>query len=225
MERGAPVQHAPFRLLRTSVVGTTILGLAAGAHLLAGGSLPGAPIMAAILALHIMVATFATTFRLSLPAMTALLGAGQVVLHHAFTALSHTMPMAAGPGMGQAAHHLGGHAAAHTDAHMAQLLAQAAPLAVNTGEAVAHTPLSGAMLAAHVAASLLTAAVLAHGENALWALAGWLRPLCRSAAVVRILPAQQPALALLPSPLPHLPWRNAPPDTRRGPPQLRTHFS
>lgn len=223
------MQHAPFRLLRTSVVGATILGLAAGAHLLAGGSLPGAPIMAAILALHIMVATFATTFRLSLPAMTALLGAGQVVLHHAFTALSHGMPVAAGPGMGhaagQAAHHLGGHAAAHTDAHMAQLLAQAAPLAIHTGEAVGHTSLSGAMLAAHVAASLLTAAVLAHGENALWALAGWLRPLWRGSAVVRILPAQQPALALLPRPLPRLPWRNAPPDTRRGPPQLRMHLS
>ena len=53
------MSHSPFRLLRTSVVGATILGLAASAHLLGGGTLPAPPIMAAILALHLLCSSIA----------------------------------------------------------------------------------------------------------------------------------------------------------------------
>lgn len=210
------MQQAPFRLLRASVVGASFLGLAAGAHLMAGGSLPAAPIMTAILALHILMASFVTKFRLSLPAMTALLAASQVVLHHAFAFLSHEVPAAAALG----ASHLVGHAA-HGDAHLASLLAQAAPLSAHAGEAGGHGAMSATMAAAHLLASLLSAVLLASGEQALWGLAGWLRPLCRSAAVVRVLPPQGPGSTPTPIPLPRLPWRNAPPDTRRGPPVPR----
>lgn len=210
------MHHAPFRLLRTSTLGAAVLGLAAGAHLIAGGALPNALILTTILALHIMVTTFVTKFRLSPPTLMAMLATSQVVLHQAFTALSPGGPAAAGlPAVGHAA----GHTASHTDAYMASALAQVAPLSAHAGEATSHAAMSGTMLAAHVAASLLTAALLAYGENALWALADWLRPLCRSAAVVRVLPPQDPGTALTPRPLPRLPWRNAPPDTRRGPPQ------
>ncbi len=211
------MHHAPFRLLRTSLVGATILGLAAGAHLVAGGALPPAPIMAAILALHLMLTTFATKFRLSLPAMMALLLTSQLVLHQAFDALSHSAH-AATPAAA-------GHGAMHTDAYTATMLAQATPLAGSTVEAMGHSAMSGTMTAAHLTASVLTAVLLAYGEHALWALANWLRPLYRRAAVVHVFASPNPGAAIAPRPLPRLPWRNLRPDTRRGPPRQSAVFS
>ena len=211
------MHHAPFRLLRTSLVGATILGLAAGAHMMAGGSLPPAPIMAAILALHLMLTTFATKFRLSLPAMMALLLTSQLVLHRAFDALSHgahaTTSMPAG------------HGVMHSDAYTATMLARAMPLTGQSAEAMGHSAMSGAMMAAHLTASVLTAVLLAYGEHALWALAAWLRPLYRRAAVVQVFALPNPGAAIAPRPLPRLPWRNLRPDTRRGPPLQSAFFS
>lgn len=211
------MHHAPFRLLRTSLVGTTILGLAAGAHVMAGGALPPAPIMAAILALHLMLTTFATKFRLSLPAMMALLLTSQLVLHRAFDALSHSAHAAAPTAAG--------HGAMHSEAYTATMLAQATPLAGQTAEIINHASMSGIMMAAHLTASVLTAALLAYGEHALWALANWLRPLYQRAAVVHLFPAPHPGTAIAPRPLPRLPWRNLRPDTRRGPPRQSAVFS
>ena len=214
--------HAPFRLLRTTVVGATVMGLAAGAHLFAGGTLPAAPIMAALLALHILGTTAATQFRLALPAMAGLLAGSQLVLHQAFEALSHGAHLdthagaLSGSAAGAAAHHT-----LSAEAHAAAMLAQAAAdPSTPTLAAMGHGPMSGWMLAAHIGATLAAAVLLAHGENALWALAGWLRPLYRSAAVVLPVPAQPAHTRVLPPPLPRPPWRNLRPDTRRGPPRL-----
>ncbi|WP_221451136.1 hypothetical protein [Arthrobacter sp. AZCC_0090] len=79
---------APFRLLRTALVGSIILGLAVGAHLAGGGKLPEPAILAALCALTILPVAVLTHSRLSLPVFAGLLGAGQLCLHWAFCALS-----------------------------------------------------------------------------------------------------------------------------------------
>lgn len=219
------MSHAPFRLLRTTVVGTTILGLAAGAHLLAGGTLPAPAIMTAILALHILCSTVATKFRLSPITMTVLLASSQLVLHQAFEVLSHGAHAAATPGASAATDALSHHGMS-AEAHASALLAQALPFATSGAQSLGHTgQMSTGMWAAHIAATLATAALLAYGENALWSLANWLRPLYRRAAVVLEIPAKPTRPAILPRPLPSLPWRNQRPDTRRGPPFTAVVFA
>ena len=203
---------APFKLLRTTVVGATVMGLAAGAHLAAGGTLPVAPVMAALLAIHILCSSIATKFRLRLPAMTVLLASSQLVLHESFDALSHGARLTGVPGNGMSA-----------DAQTAAMLAHAFP-AVNVGaEAMVHAShMTGWMMAAHAASTLAAAGLLAYGENALWSLANWLRPLYRRAAVVLLLPPRTTVPGIVVRPLRRLPWRNVRPNTRRGPPRRAT---
>lgn len=215
--------NAPFRLLRTVVVGSTILGLAAGAHLLAGGTLPAAPVMAAIVALHLLCSTVATKFRLTPAVMVALLASSQTVLHQAFSLLSHGAHAGASslPGHDMAAHH-----SMSAPDIAALMLAQSSSGMDFGADSGGHAgPMSASMLAAHIGATLLTAGLLAYGEHALWALANWLRPLYRCAAVVPVLPATQAQPAIFPRPLPRLPWRNLRPDTRRGPPVTAALFA
>ena len=212
---------APFKLLRTTVVGATVMGLAAGAHLVAGGALPVAPVMAALLAVHILCSTIATKFRLGLPAMTVVLASSQLVLHQSFDALSQGARVAGTPGNGMFAHHV-----MPAEAQAAAMLAQAAS-AVNVGaEAMDRAGhMTGWMLAAHAASTLAAAGLLAYGENALWSLASWLRPLYRRAAVVLPMPAQTKVPGIVVRPLHRLPWRNVRPDTRRGPPRRAAAFA
>lgn len=207
--------HSPFRLLRTTVVGATVLGLAAGAHLVGGGTLPAPAIMAAILALHILCSSIATNFRLTPAAMVALLASSQLVLHQGFETLSHGISANPAPGMEHLGHGAHMSAEAHASAMMAATTAVGAPGMESLGHAAY---MSGWMGLAHVAATLTAAGLLAHGENALWSLAGWLRPLYKRAAVVLVLPARPTLPSIIMRPLPCVPWRNQPPDTRRGPP-------
>ena len=96
--------RAPFHALRSAMVALTVLSLAAGAHTLAGGQLPSPGILLALLALTGLASTTATRLKLNLPALAGLLGAGQLVLHEAFTAFSGPAPApalagtASGPG-------------------------------------------------------------------------------------------------------------------------------
>ena len=200
---------APFKLLRTTVVGATVMGLAAGAHLAAGGTLPVAPVMAALLAIHILCSSIATKFRLRLPAMTVLLASSQLVLHESFDALSHGARLTGAPGNGMSA-----------DAQTAAMLAHAFPAVNVNAEAMVHAShMTGWMMAAHAASTLAAAGLLAYGENALWSLANWLRPLYRRAAVVLLLPPRTTVPGIVVRPLRRLPWRNVRPNTRRGPPR------
>lgn len=215
---------APFRLLRTVLLASSVLGLAAGAHLLAGGSLPTPFILLALLALHILCSTAATKFRLTLPAMIALLASSQLVLHQAFEAFS--APVAELPaGAGASLHN---HALSAQAQSLAVLEASGAMQAGGTSamDLMGHSGANGGwMLLGHVCATIAAAVILAHGENAVWSLAAWLRPVFRRAAVVTLLPAAQSRPTLAVSPLPQLPWRNERPDTRRGPPHLSVTFA
>lgn len=196
----------PFHALRSALVALTAVSLAAGAHTLAGGQLPSPGILLACLALTGLASTAATRLKLNAPAMAGLLGAGQLVLHEAFTLFSG--PGISGPGSGAALlHHTGAVpvppvAAAHTVLHEMD------------------SSLSLLMLAGHALATLACAALLAKGEDALWSLAAWLRPLVQLPA-----PAAADAVAARPVAGWHadsvpLPWRNLRPDCRRGPPAV-----
>ncbi|MET3811264.1 hypothetical protein [Arthrobacter sp. UYEF3] len=192
----------PFHSLRSAMVATTIVTLAAAAHVVAGGRLPAPAILLAFLALSGLVSTAATRLKLNLAAMTGLLGAGQVVLHEAFSAFGVTVSPTGG--VAAPAHHTG-----------------LIPIAVPADHLRLHeldSALGVAMFAGHALATLVCAVLLAGGEDALWQLAAWLRPLVQLPAAAPPRPVR--ARVLLPrsaAPLP-LPWRNLRRDCRRGPP-------
>ncbi len=205
---------SPFRLLRTILVGATILGLASGAHLLGGGALPAPAIMAAILALHILCSSIATKFRLTPAVMLALLASSQLVLHQGFETLSHGIAPVAAPGAEVLDRH-----AMSAEAHASAVMSSATMAGAPGMEIFGHgAHMSGWMVMAHIAATLVAAALLAYGENALWSLAGWLRPLYQRAAIVHVIPARTLRTSIISQPLPCMPWRNQRPNTRRGPP-------
>ncbi|MDP5226607.1 MULTISPECIES: hypothetical protein [Arthrobacter] len=196
-------RRAPFHPLRAVLLALAMVALAIGAHSFAGGSLPAPPILAALLALVLLASVLVTRFRLRLPAMTAVLGLGQLGLHEAFGALSATPVEIPGAGLHQ---HDGGAALVGTLQHLSSGMA--------AHDAAGH---SGAMLLAHAVATALMALLLAQGEAALWALAAWLRPLFRMLLV--LVPAHFRAPeAPHQLPLPRLPWRTLRRDRLRGPP-------
>ncbi|SEJ64662.1 hypothetical protein SAMN04487917_108196 [Arthrobacter sp. yr096] len=196
--------RAPFHALRSSAIALVIVLLAAGAHVVGGGALPTTPVMLALVALTALATTLATRFKLNVVTMTMLLGAGQLALHEAFTALS---PITAiGPGGN---HHLGGES-------------------LNPGMDIAatHTHELGTafgalMLLSHILATLASAVVLAKGEDALWQLAAWLRPLLSLPTLVfRPDAGASPLAAGAPDVFIPRPWRNLRQDSRRGPPAV-----
>ena len=153
-------ERAPFRIPRAGVLSVTVLGLAAAAHLSAGGHLPAAPVMAALTAVVTVSAVLLAGRKMTFPVLAGYLAAGQVVLHLVFSALPGAGGATPGP-----VHHLRG-------------VVTAAPGPVDG--AIPHEHLSAdaspAMLCLHLVATLATALMLARGEAALWALAAWLRP-------------------------------------------------
>jgi hypothetical protein len=192
----------PFHALRSALIALTVVSLAAAAHVFAGGQLPAPGILLAFLALTGLATTAATRLKLNTPAMAGLLGAGQLLLHEAFTVFSGTV---AGSG-GAAGHHA-----------YAAFPAQP-PIAAHSKLHELDSALSLLMLAAHALATLACAVLLARGEDALWALAAWLRPLTRLPAAATAQAVTERAPALWPADSAPLPRRNLRRDCRRGPP-------
>ncbi len=206
---------APFRWLRSAAIGVTILALAAGAHTLAGGVLPAPILMLALTALTGVVSVAVTSIRVPLALMLALLGASQLLLHNAFDLLSNPMVSTAplvDPAM---AHHLMGVPTA-----LAPQATAMAQMSMQPGHPLAAL----AMMLAHVGAILAAAVVLAKGEEALWLLADWLRPLARLAAQANVAVAPFPSLTAANGPIRPQPWRNLRADSRRGPPAVAQTF-
>ncbi|XAS64523.1 hypothetical protein VUN84_02225 [Micrococcaceae bacterium Sec5.8] len=206
---------APFHALRTVMVALTVLSLAAGAHALSGGTLPAPGILLALLALTGLAATAATRLKLNLPVMAALLGAGQLVLHEALTGFS-------GPAVSAAATAPAGSVLPH---HFAPHHFAPAHLSPDTGGQLAAAGLHAGpgidsllMLAGHMLATLLCAVLLAKGEDALWSLAAWLRPLLRLPAAAAPHAVAVPLITGWPAACAPLPRRNLRRDCRRGPP-------
>lgn len=209
---------APFRLLRTGTLGFSVLALAAASHIGAGGALPAPGIMIALIALNILVATVVSQFKVNLPAMLALLGLSQFVLHNAFellaggNALSVASTTSTGPAASAAmAHHL------------------PADFTLVAGEGAhsmsGHGAMSLSMLAAHAVATIATALMLYCGENALWAVARWLSPIVSPRAVPMPHPVPRLRLAVwVESPI-NFVWRSLRADPQRGPPRLFGSFA
>lgn len=201
----APHARTPFHAIRSGALAVAIVALAAGAHVLAGSELPVAPVLLAVLALTGLITTLATRFKLGFLSAAALLGTGQLALHEAFTAFS---PLAvAAPG--SPTHHMG--------------VEHLAP-ALGTGTMHLHeldTPLSWLMLTGHALATAASAVLFARGEQALWQLAAWLRPLLQLIRLVFRPDAGSSAEAFsAPAVFIPRPWRNLRQDSRRGPPAV-----
>ena len=193
----------PFHFLRATSLSTGVLTLAAGAHVAGGGDLPAPGILLAVLAMTVLGATTATRLRLNFPAMLTVLGAGQFILHEAFTAFSSSGTAVSGAALGL---------------HNAHLAGTAAPVFAASG----HVHNSGSagilMLLTHALATGACALLLAKGEAALWALAAWLRPLVRLPEAVTLDAGARRAVPGPPAVLPPRPWRNLRQHRRRGPP-------
>ena len=197
--------HASFRLFRSGLIGSIVLGLAAGGHLAGGGQLPEPAILAALCAVTMIPVAALTRFKLSLPVLIGLIGGGQAWLHWAFDAMSAGAPAAVSPAM------LTDHAG-HASATMnPEALMLAAP---------AHGSVpDGLMFAAHAVATLVTAMLLARGERALGALADRLSPLFRAPEPAVIIPAGVP-LASFADPILPPTHHSVRLPSRRGPPLL-----
>ncbi|MFJ5700538.1 hypothetical protein [Arthrobacter sp. NPDC093139] len=195
--------RASFRLFRTGLIGSVVLGLATGGHLAGGGQLPPAAVLAALYAVTMVPVAALTRFRLSFPALTGLIGATQIWLHWALSALS------AGASAAVPQAQLSGHAS-HAPAALGH---KTVTLAVAAHSAVP----DGLMLAAHAVATLATALVLARGERALGVLADWLCPLLRQPEPASIIPPRVPRACAIAGDLPparpavRLPSRRGPP--------------
>lgn len=157
--------HGPLRLFRSLVFTGAIVGLAAGGHLLGGGTLPAPMITLALTALLLVPVTWLSKRELSFPALLGLLGVGQAVLHEALSTLSVSAVCQA-PATGRGSHHAG-------TSSLHCLPANPVELSAHTGTGI--DPL--AMLTGHALAVLATAWLLRRGEAALWQLLAWLRPL------------------------------------------------
>ncbi|MCU1519967.1 MAG: hypothetical protein JWN19_352 [Arthrobacter sp.] len=199
-----PTGRTPFHSVRSAMLAAAALALAAGAHVLAGGQLPAPGILLGLFALTGLAATAATRLRLTPATMTALLGAGQLVLHEAFSTFGSTFALAASGAAMPRSH--------HADPSTVPLAAASA------GLHALDSPLTAAMLAGHALATLACALLLAKGEDALWSLAAWLRPLVQLPVPVTPDAVASPAGAIQPAAAALLPWRNLRRDCRRGPP-------
>lgn len=198
-------QRAPFRLLRTAALAGSILSLAAAAHVSGGGHLPPAPVLAACLSLVVLGITAVTRWKLKAPVLGLVLAGGQGLLHSLLSMLS---PAAADtpafrPGL--------------PGIHRHALAGSGALLPVGQ-DAHPHPAwdLGPAMFTAHLAATVLTALLLAKGEAALWALAAWLRPVFILAPVTFV--PVLPPLVTAPRRAPVLRWIMLGTHPRRGPP-------
>jgi hypothetical protein len=171
-----------------------------------GGELPTFPVLLALVAVTGLAATFASRFKLNLLAMSALLGTSQLVLHEAFTAFAPVGT--SGP---SSSHHLG-----------TELLTPVLDPAAHLHEP--GTAAGTLMLLAHVLATAASAVALAKGEDALWQLAAWLRPLAVLPTLLfRPDAGATPLVVGAPVVFISRPWRNLRQDSRRGPPAAVVH--
>ena len=199
-DREAAPLRGTSRAVRAAALGTASLGLAVGAHLLGGGTLPGAGLLALTAALLGLVAVTATARRVRARLLLPLLAVEQVLLHVLLEAGSGTGPSCVAVGAAHAGHHAGN-----------TLLCT--PGAADTAMAMPSWP----MLVAHLLATAATTWVLLRGEDALWSLTD--RVVRAASPTLRPWPVS-PAPALLTAPARRplsRPSRTAAP---RGPPPV-----
>ena len=195
------------RVIRTVVLASVVLVLSCLAHVVAGGVLPGWPVLVVLGLLVSAECAVVTRRRLSSVPVFAVMAIGQLVLHEllmTFSAAPATMiataPIAAGVRTG----------ADHAAGIAASTGMQPGMVGVPGG--------SGRMLTCHLVATAVLACLVAFGEDALWRLWCWLAPVTLrvswpSRSVHRSGVARPARGVLAPSVALRLSL-----DTRRGPP-------
>jgi len=143
------------RWVRAGAVSTTVLGLAAGAHVAAGGRLPGFFLLGLLAVGITALCALVAGRRFSWPAVAALLGLGQFALHTVFAACSAPVDAVV--------------------AHHDELFRMTSGSAVGSAQ-MSSSPL---MTGAHVGATVLALLALMYGEHLLWSVWSWLRPVVR----------------------------------------------
>ena len=205
----SPRASSPLRALRCAVLAGVVLALSGAAHAAAGGALPGAGPAAALGVVVACACAVVTRWRLSPMALLGVLGASQVLLHQVLEALA--APRCA-PVDG-----LGHHAGAIGPAVLAAGPCPVPTAALHHGAGVS-TDLG--MLASHAAATVVLAALLAHGERLAWELWAWLAPLRVLVGAVHLPPPHRSPITATPQLLPR-PCVVPPTAPRRGPPVRR----
>jgi hypothetical protein len=193
------------RLFRAVLITGMATSLAAAGHVLGGGTLPAPGTVAVLAGLLLVPVAWVAARELSFLTLLGVLGAGQLLLHEAFTSLS--APAVCLPS-------LTGQMPRHGQAMEMQCsAAEPASMSLHLGTGADSPP----MLAGHVLALLVTAWLLRKGEVALWLLLAWLRPLVQLPRPAGTVPVRQRPM---PAGRPYVPAprRNLRTDSLRGPP-------
>jgi hypothetical protein len=186
-------------LVRPVLVTGAVWLLAASAHVLGGGTLPATDTSTALIALVLLAAVIVRGRQWSLGRIAAVVGTGQVLLHQAFSLLSHETSCMISP---------------HGNRHHA---APAGVCLTEAPESLMHADPGLAMPLAHVLAAAVTAALLSRAEAALWRLASWFHRLTQALQPATLFWCGPLAVACGLGPVP-TPWRNSRADGIRGPP-------
>ncbi|WP_139209692.1 hypothetical protein [Microlunatus flavus] len=144
------------RLARATLLGGLSLVLASGAHVVGGGTLPGAGVLAVATVLLGLAAAVVTAHRCRFVVLALLLAGQQVLLHALFSVAGGAAHVHLAAGQ-----HGPGHAAAVHGLDPTALHALGAP-------AMDMASPGWAMVLAHLVATLATAWLLARGEAWLW---------------------------------------------------------
>lgn len=194
------------RIARAAAFGVATLTLATGAHVSAGGATPSLMVLTGLSLPLIMAAIILTGRRCGPLAVLLALSAGQVLLHEALTMFSSRGSdelLTAAAGVQHAGHALmAGPMWAHS----------AATNGFGAGTVpIAGAPMAGAgdwsltMMAMHAVATVVTALLLARGEQALWQLVARLLPtLPCTPRLISCGPRQAPVLLSVPAVRPSL---------------------
>lgn len=183
-------------MARAAAFGVATAALASGAHVSAGGALPAVPVLAFLTLPLTMAAVILTSRKCGLALLLSSLTAAQVLLHETLMALTAHVPgemFAAEVG----AHHgvqslVSGQVSGHSASAMGSAMGDVALTGADGW--------SGAMKAAHVVATIVTALLLARGEQALWQLVARLLPtLPRRPRLLSCGPRQTPVLLSVPA--------------------------
>jgi hypothetical protein len=196
--------HGLLRWVRSAALAVATVGLAATAHTVAGGDVPGWAALGVLTLLTVLACVALTGRRRGVGSVGAAMTGLQVVLHEGFMVLS---PMGCGGPTGAPMTHAGMHGTV-----------PATVSCVVRGPVGGASHLSVSMLAAHGLATLLLAAALAGGERALWRLRHLVAPsLPLEVAVTpeQAVPGVPPAAVVVPTV-----WTSVSSLVRRGPPSV-----
>lgn len=148
------------RIARASATAVVVFSLAAGAHLAGGSALPNPLILTGLGMITLLAVTVLARRKLPLTGVLAVIAAGQVLLHEAFSTLTTTAACIPA-----------------TRNHFGPQQVHCAPAGVLEHAHGAVLFESPVMMGTHAAAVVATALMLSHGETALELALQWFRPL------------------------------------------------